>query len=111
MTLTELPRAQWQQFFDRASKELGARPTKVEVTGLGLGDQLAAEWVELIGVTYEPKDDMLTVAVEGLQHRIEHPKAIHVERDAQHLASMEVLGPDGTHHIIQFSAPLELPAP
>lgn len=111
MTLTELPRAQWQQFFDQASKALGARPTKIEVTGLGLGDQLAADQVALVGITYEPKEDTLTIAVEGLQHRIGQPKAIHVERDAMHIGSIEVLGRDGTHHIVQFTEPLELPAP
>lgn len=111
MTLTEIPRAQWRQFFDAASRQLGARPTKVEVTGLGLGDQIAADWVDLVGVTYEPKDDTFTVAVEGLQHRIEHPRSIHVERDVQHIGSIEVIGPDDTHHIVQFSTPLELPPP
>ena len=111
MTLTEIPRARWEQFFDGASKMLGAATTKVEVASLGLGDRIAADWVNLVGITYEPKRDTLTVAVEGLQHRIEHPRSIHVDRDINHIASIEVIGPDGTHHIVQFATPLELPVP
>lgn len=111
MTLTEIPRAQWQPFFDAASKLLGNRPTKVEVTGLGIGDRVAADWIELIGITYEPKEDTLTVAVEGLQHRIAQPRHIHAERDVGHIASVEIVDEGGMHHIVQFSTPLELPAP
>lgn len=111
MSLTEMPRAQWQEFFDRASKALGSRPTQIELTGLGLGDRLAADRAGLVGITYEPRERTLTIAVEGLQHRIEDPKAIHVERDAMHIASIEVVDQDGTHHIVQFGEPLELPAP
>lgn len=111
MTLIELPRTQWQRFFDRASQVLGPRPTKVEVASLALGDHIAAEWVDLIGITYEPKEDTLTVAVEGLQHRIEHPKSVHVDREVDSIRSIEVVGPDDTLHIVQFHTPLELPAP
>jgi hypothetical protein len=36
----------------------------------------AAEWPPLRGVAYDPKDDVLEVALEGIDHLIEHPREI-----------------------------------
>lgn len=111
MALIQLARGRWQAFFDAASKAVGAQTVKVELTGLGLGDQIAADHATLTGITYEPGDDTLTLFLEGLEHRIREPRAIHVEQDLSALRSIEAIDADGVHHIIQFSAALELPAP
>ena len=96
----------------QASSEAGAVQTvTVELTGLGLGDQMAAEHASLTGITYEPADDTLTLFLEGLEHRIRQPRAIHVEQELDALRSIEAIDAEGVHHIILFSAALELPAP
>lgn len=38
-------------------------------------------------MSYDPKDDVLAVAVEGIEHNIRHPKQIFVEQDAESLYS------------------------
>jgi hypothetical protein len=111
MALTQLARSRWQDFFDAASRAAGAQQATVEVTGLQLGDQIAADHAVLTGITYEPKDDTLTVILEGLEHRIRQPTAIHVDMDVGALRSIEAVDAEGVHHIVQFSAALELPAP
>ena len=45
--MRELARSNWQAYLGGVSKALGARRVKVEVTGLGLGDQIAANWIAL----------------------------------------------------------------
>jgi hypothetical protein len=111
MALTQLARERWQAFFDIASRGLTAQVTKVEVTGLQLGDRIAADHVPLLGVSYEPKNDTLTLHLEGLEHRVVRPRAIHVEQDGTVLRSFEAVDEDGVHHIVQFTTALELPAP
>lgn len=111
MALIQLARSRWQAFFDAASKAAGAQTVTVELTGLGLGDQMAAEHASLTGITYEPADDTLTLFLEGLEHRIRQPSAIHVEQELDALRSIEAIDAEGVHHIILFSAALELPAP
>jgi hypothetical protein len=81
MPLRQLARAQWQAYLDRVSAALGAELVQVEVTGLGLGDRVEADWIPLIGLSYEPKSDVLTVAAEGMQHLIYHPTQLHVDHD------------------------------
>ncbi len=110
MVLTQLAKSQWQDYFDRVSKALGAKLVEVEVTGLGLGDQVQVEWLPLIGLSYDPKDDILAVAVEGIEHNIQHPKQIHVEQDVESLYSIEAVDAEGEHHILLLKDPLRLPA-
>ena len=111
MPLTQLARNRWQEFFDLASRAAGAQQATVEVTGLRIGDRIAADHALLMGMTYEPADDTLTLFLSGLEHRIRHPKAIHVDQDIGALRSIEVTDAEDVHHIVQFSAALELPAP
>lgn len=111
MALIQLARSRWQAFFDAASKAAGAQTVKVELTGLDLGDQISADHANLKGISYEPGDDTLTLFLEGLEHRIRQPRAIHVEQDLSALRSIEAVDAEGIHHIIQFSAALELPPP
>lgn len=103
MPLRALAKQHWQQYFDHASKALGAQRVKVEVAGLGLGDQIAANQVGLLGLSYEPHDDTLTVFMEGLEHRIRHPRDIHVDHDLDVLHSIEAVDAEGNHHIVQLS--------
>lgn len=111
MPLRQLSQSRWQEFFDAASRAAGAQQTTVEVTGLQLGDRIAADHAAFRGITYEPQDDTLTVFLQGLEHRIRQPKAIHVDVDVGALRSIEAVDAAGVHHILQFSAVLELPAP
>lgn len=110
-TLTQLARDRWHAFFDATSRAGGAQRATVEITGLPLGAQIEADRLPLVGITYEPKDDTLTLIMEGLEHRITHPQAVHAELDGPMLRSLEVIDQDGLHHIAQFTQPLELPAP
>lgn len=108
MPVTELPRARWQAYFDQVSKSLRDQRVKVEVVGLGLGDRIAADWLALDGLTYDPHDDALTVFAEGLEHHIRKPVKIHVDADLASMNSLEAVDAEGDHHIVLLSAPLRL---
>lgn len=111
MTLTQLAKPQWQSYFDRVAKALGAKLVQVEITGLGLGDQVQAESLPLIGISYDPRNDILAVTLEGIEHNIQHPKQIHVEQDVESVYSIEAVDAEGEHHILLLRDPLSLPAP
>ena len=91
MPLTQLARSQWQAYFDRVSKALGATRVHIEVTGLGLGDQVEADWIPLFGLSYDPKSDLLAVVAEGVDHLIRHPQQIHVDHELDWLHSVEAV--------------------
>ena len=76
MTTRKLDKKEWHAFFDGVTKMLEGKQAEIEVAALHLGDQIAATWLPLIGITYDPEDDIVEVALEGLDHLIAKPRAI-----------------------------------
>jgi hypothetical protein len=111
MTVRKLDKNEWKPFFGGLSKVLGAKQAEIEVLSLRLGDQVEAEWLPLVGLTYDHKDDVLDVALEGLDHLIPKPREIYVEDGGVGLASLAVVDAEGTRHVIKLRDPLALPAP
>jgi len=111
MTSRKLEKPEWQSFLDAISKLLEAEEAEIEVDSLGLGNQVQAEWLPLIGITYDPKDDLVEVALEGLDHMIRRPREIYIESGAGTLSSIEIVGADGVKQIVRLRDQLLLPPP
>ena len=113
MTTRKIEKTEWKTFFDGVSK-VGGLDTKcaeIEVLGLNLGDHIAAEWVPMLGVDYDPGSDVLEIGLEGLNHLIHRPKMIFVEESAAGLLSISVTDEDDIQHIIRLRDPLLLLPP
>jgi hypothetical protein len=109
--LRTVPRSEWRPFFDRMSKAvLLGKWAEIEVSSPDIGDQIIAEWLPMIGVTYDSKDDLLDVALEGTDHLVYHPTEIVVEEGPSGLLSIAVITADGTRQIVRLKDPLKLPA-
>jgi hypothetical protein len=105
-----IPQREWPIFFRQMSKALAGSQAEVEVAALDLGDQIAAEWLPLVGVTYDEKDDLLDVAFDRTDHLIRHPRQILVEETTTGLASLAVLDATDARQIVRFKRPLRLPS-
>ena len=108
-SLRTIPKTDWRSFFDRMSQALLGKWAEIEVASMELGDNIVAEWVPMIGITYDSRDDLLDVALDRVDHLIRHPKEILVEEDENGLKSVAVLDGDGTRQIINLRTPLMLP--
>src|SRR3989442_2164982 len=91
----KVPQSEWRVFFDRMSKALLGKRAEIEVASLDLGDQIIAEWIPLIGITYDSGEDLLDVALDRSNHLIRHPTQIVVEETAGGLATFAVIDDDG----------------
>jgi hypothetical protein len=111
MPIRQLPKSEWKSYCDRISKGLEGKRAQVEVAGLPIGDQIAAKQVPIFGVTYDPKDDIIEVALEGLDHIIYKPHSLVADEGAAGLASLEIVDGEGRKHIIKLMDPLMLPPP
>ncbi|HEB66910.1 MAG TPA: hypothetical protein ENI93_03085 [Gammaproteobacteria bacterium] len=105
-----LEKNQWETYLDNVAKHLGAELVEIEVAGINLGDQIETEWVPLIGISYDPKDDVVSVAVEGAEHLIRKPAEIVVEDNVDGLHWIDIKDGDGNQHIVRLKTPLALPA-
>ena len=77
-----------------------------------LGSQVLAEWLPLIGVTFDPKDNLIEIAfVEGVDHLVIRPKELYVDEGPLGVTSMEIVDTDGVRQIVKLRDPLMLPPP
>ena len=69
MGLQRLVRADWQSYCERISHGISAgQRAELEIVSLDIGDHLEARWMPIVGLVYEPKTDLLEVALEGVDH-------------------------------------------
>lgn len=111
MAVRELPREQWEAYFNRVSRALEGKHALVEVASLNLGDQIEAEWAPLRGVVYEPQTDTIVLLLERLDDRIPRPRKVFVDEEGLEVSRMEIEDAEGTQTIVQLKDPLALPPP
>ena len=102
MTIRKLDRAEWKKFFDVMSRLLEGRQAEIEVE---------ADWLPLIGITYDPKGDIVEIALDGVDHIIEKPREIYADDTGVELNSLEIVDAAGDRQIVKLRDPLMLPAP
>ena len=110
MAVRKLDKPQWQGFLDRMSKGIVGKRAEIEVAALALGDQIAGEWLSLLGISYDPKDDAIVIALAGVDHMIRAPREVWVDLGPTGLASLEVIDAADVRQIVQLRDPLLLPA-
>jgi hypothetical protein len=107
----KLDKSRWQGFFDRVSKGLVGKNAEIEVASLDLGAQVEAKWLPLLGVTYEPKADLIAIALENVDHMVRKPREVFIDDGPLGLSSFEAVDNEGRQHIVQLRDPLLLPPP
>ena len=111
MSVHQVEKNNWKAFFDTLTRTLVGRRAEVEVASLDLGDQIEAEWLPLIGMAYDPKDDLIEVALEGLDHMILKPREVYVDFNVGGLIGLAVIDSDHVRQIIKLKEPVALPVP
>jgi Family of unknown function (DUF5335) len=111
MALRKLDKTEWRVFCDRVSKALVGKRAEIEIASLALGSQVEANWLPLLGIAYDPKDDIIEIALEGLDHMVHRPREMYVDLGPDGLTSMEVIDGDDIRQIVTFRDPLMLPPP
>jgi hypothetical protein len=103
MTTRKLDEQEWHRYFDEHAAALHGRKAVVEVVAADVGAQFVAEGLGIVGITYDQKDKLLEVALDGLDHLIMHPQEIYVDETPHGLAVVEATDADGRKHIIQIA--------
>jgi hypothetical protein len=111
MTTERLDRSAWKGYFDAMSRVLPGKQAEIEVNSLHIGSQIEAEFVPLLGITYDSRSDILEVLMEGWDHTIAHVREVFVDHDGVNLNSVSVTDADGVQQIIRLRDPAMLPAP
>lgn len=107
----KLEQHSWKTYFDHVSRQLANKRVEIEVASLALGSQVAAQWLPVIGVTYEERSDLLAIMAEGLDHMIRRPREIFVQTEHNALQTIRITDAEGTVQIVRFRDPVAMPAP
>lgn len=111
MAARKLNKEQWRGYCDRVSRVLVGKRAEIEVAGLTLGAQLQAEWLPMLGITYDEKNDLIEVALDGLDHLIHEPRALFVEEGPTGVETISITDAGGIEQVIKLRDPLALPSP
>jgi hypothetical protein len=111
METRKLDRSDWQKFFDTYSNLLVGKLAEIEVASLSIGDQIEAGWVYLRWLTYDPKNDVIEIALENLGHMIRRPREVYLAFGPDGLSGVEITDRDGVQRIVKLRAPQALPPP
>lgn len=102
-------RSEWQATADLLSRALHGQPARLEIAAKSLGDQVDAEWTPLLGLTYDPKDDIFEIQLRGVDHLVRRPAQFAIRERYEMLESLLVRDAAGTEHIVQLLEPIPLP--
>ncbi|MDB5867561.1 MAG: hypothetical protein JWO70_5367 [Betaproteobacteria bacterium] len=111
MATRKLEKPEWQRYFDWVSTSTLGQRAEIEVASLEIGAQVEAEWLPILGLVYDPQDDLLEVVLEGVDHLVRKPREIYVDEGIAGLESLMVVDADGVRQILRLRDPLMLPAP
>lgn len=104
-TTKQIPRAQWQQYFDRFTRQhLGddvPKAATMELVSPKAGDQVEASAARLLGLSYDPQRKQFKVLLEDVDYLLFEPAEIWVlEEDWGFVSAVELAYEDGSKEII-----------
>jgi len=79
------------------------------MVSLAVDGEVAAEWVALLGVAYDPRSDSFEIAVNALEHRVQKPRTLYVDEGPNGVAALGVIDRRGLRHELRLDRPLKPP--
>lgn len=110
----ELPRADWQRFLQELTEEHEGDDVTIELLDQELGDEPEVQKLPLAYVGYDPKDEMVIVAVGGrdrrfpvvMHHLVEEPRRILADGSGPgDTWALDVVAADGDQTIVTLHEP------
>ena len=111
MTARSIQKAEWASFCAGVSKALQGSDAEIEVASLELGNQVENEWAPWIGISYDPKDDIIDIALEEHDHIVNRPIEMLADMDDVNISALQITDAEGARHLLRLRGLLFFPAP
>jgi hypothetical protein len=111
MAIRKIDKEEWLIFCAIATRGLLGKRAEIEVASLALGAQIEAEWLPFLGIDYDPRNDIIEIALDGLDHLVRNPLELYIDEDPIGMTSMHVIDAEGVRQIVLLRDPLMLPRP
>jgi hypothetical protein len=110
MTARSIQKADWGSFCAAVSEALEGSDAEIEVASIDLGQQVEKQWAPLIGISYDPEDDIIDIALEEVDHIVNEPKELLAEIDDVRVSALQITDGEGTRHLVRLKDGLMLPS-
>jgi hypothetical protein len=110
MPLRKPKKSEWHAYCDHLSKNLANIRSEPVTASLVVNHHRVAEWVPLLGVTYEPKKDLFEIWLQDLEHWIHRPETLYADEGPKGVAAVEIIDAAGARHSLTISHPIKLPS-
>lgn len=111
MAVQSIEKPGWDAFLAGISAALIGKRAEIEVASLDLGDQIVAERLPLIAISYDRKDDLISIRLDGVDHLIRSPRELYFDSAVEGVTCLAIIDFAGARRIIRFTDPLTLPKP
>lgn len=112
-TTEEIPPEKWSEYFDDLSRRLDGPTVTVEIDGADIGAQIAAERVRLAGISYDHKDDVVVIGLDGpsgspeqYERMVSAPTRIFVASSDDGTTAIDVEDAEGQKTILRIEGSL-----
>lgn len=102
-------RENWGRFFDMVSRMTKGQWMQLEIMGNDIGDQIAREWTQLNGLSYDQPNDVVFIHFENLEHEIHAPKEVIALQNGATKAIL-VKDQEGQTHLMHLRVPILIEA-
>jgi hypothetical protein len=111
MTIRRLQRDDWSRFRIHVTRGFLGKRVDIEVASLQIGFQPEARRLPLIGISYDPRSDVLGPLLGELEHLIRAPREFYVDEEPLGITSLQIIDAEGVRQIVTLCEPLMLPGP
>jgi Family of unknown function (DUF5335) len=109
MTIRRLQRDDWSGFCIHVTRGFLGKWVDLEMASLQIGLQPEARRLPLIGISYDPKSDVLELLLGELEHLIRAPREFYVDEEPLGITSLQIIDAEGVRQIVTLRDPLMLP--
>jgi hypothetical protein len=107
---SEIPRDDWQAYFEDFSKDQPDYLAQMEILSEEIGAETEAEATHLAAITYDRKDDIVVIGLDGaadavaeeVEHVIDRPLKITVDDTGDGEISFEIEDAEGTRTVLRL---------
>jgi len=111
MAVQMIEKSKWGAVLAGISRALIGKRAEIEIASLDLGDQIVAERLPLVAISYDRKDDVISINLEKLDHLIRAPRELYIDYDLAGIVCLEIVDGEGASRILTLSDPLALRDP
>jgi hypothetical protein len=93
----------WQKYFDSLSRQFGkGRHIELTVAGSDLGAQTEEGNAEFAGISYDPREQVVHVYTDLLDHAILQPREVVAVEEGETLKALSIRNAEGQVQSIRF---------